>query len=131
MKWPYYRNYVNQVTLNHKISQKFSFTNIQGLCSNFVDCESFHVLNSLNVLALWETNWDDSIDSSNFSAKCYLPFVLKDSVTHMHCLAVYKNERLSLPLTCSLKTLRILFISFWLALLYSLSYFFFVYVDWS
>ena len=104
MEWLYYWKYVNQITLNRKSSQKLSFTNVLGHFSNFGDCESFHVLNSLDVLALWETNWDDSIDSSNFSLKCYLPFVLKDSVTHVHCLVVYQYERLSLSLTCPLKT---------------------------
>ena len=39
-------------------SVKLSFTNILGLCSNFVECEYF--------LALCETNLHDSIDSANF-----------------------------------------------------------------
>ena len=43
-------------------SLKLSFTNIQGLCLNFVDCKSFLELNSLNILALCETNLDDSIN---------------------------------------------------------------------
>ena len=45
---------------------KLSFTNIRGLRSNFVDCESFLESNSSDILALCETNLDDSIDSSNF-----------------------------------------------------------------
>ena len=36
---------------SHK-SLKFSFTNIQGLISNFVDYESFLELNSPDILAL-------------------------------------------------------------------------------
>ena len=31
---------------------KVSFTNIQGLCSNFVECESFLESNSPGILAL-------------------------------------------------------------------------------
>ena len=48
-------------------SLKLSFTNIQGLCSNFVDSESFLESNSLNILDLCETNLNDSTDSGNFS----------------------------------------------------------------
>ena len=46
-------------------SLKLSFTNILGLCLNFVRCESFLESNSPDILALCETNWDDSIDSGN------------------------------------------------------------------
>ena len=70
-------------------SLKLSFTNIQGLRLNFVDCESFLESNSPDILALCETNLDDSIDSGNFSVRGYLPLIRKDSSTHMHGLAVY------------------------------------------
>ena len=56
-------------------SLKLSFTNIQGLHSNFVDCESFLESNSPNILALCETNLVDSIDSDNFSVRGYLPLI--------------------------------------------------------
>ena len=36
-----------------------SFTNIRGLCLNFVDCGSFFESNSPDILALCETNLDD------------------------------------------------------------------------
>ena len=75
-------------------SLKFSFTNIWGLCSNFVECESFLESNSPDILALCETNLDDSIDSGNFSVRGYLPLIWKDSTTHMHGLAVYVKEEL-------------------------------------
>ena len=61
-------------------SLKRSFTNIQGLCLNFVDGESFLESNFPDVLALCETNLDDSIDSGNFSVRGYLPLILRDSV---------------------------------------------------
>ena len=73
---------------------KLSFTNIQGLCSNFVDCESFLESNSPDIPALCERNMDDSIDSGNFSVRGYLPLIQKDSSTHMHVLAVYIKEEL-------------------------------------
>ena len=75
-------------------SLKLSFTNIRGLRSNFVDCESFLESNSPDILALCETNLDDSIDSGHFSVRGYLPLIWKDSNTHMHGLAVYVKEGL-------------------------------------
>ena len=68
-------------------SLKLSFTNIWGLRSSFVECESFLGSNSPDILALCETNLDDSIDSGNFSVTGYLPLIQKDSITHMHCHA--------------------------------------------
>ena len=57
-------------------SLKLSFANIQGLCSNFVDCESCLESNSSDILALCETNLNDSIDSGNLSVRGYLPLIL-------------------------------------------------------
>ena len=56
-------------------SLKLSFTNIQGLHLNFVDCESFLESNSPDILALCETNLDDSIDSGNFCMRGCLPLI--------------------------------------------------------
>ena len=61
-------------------SLKLSFMNIRGLRSNFVDCGSFLESNSPDILALCETNLDDSIDSGNFSVTGYLPLIQKDSI---------------------------------------------------
>ena len=68
--------------------------NIRGLRSNFVDCESFLESNSPDILALCETNLDDSIDSGNFSVRVYLPLIRNDSSIHMHGLSVYAKEGL-------------------------------------
>ena len=70
-------------------SLKLSFTNIWGLCSDFVDCKSFLESNSPDILALCETNLDYSIDAGNFYVRGYLPLIRKDSSIHMHGLAVY------------------------------------------
>ena len=67
-------------------SLKPSFTNVRGLRSNFVYCESFLASDSPDILALCESNLDDSIDSGNFSVRGYLPLIRKDSSTHMHVL---------------------------------------------
>ena len=56
-------------------SLKLSFTNIAGLHSNFVDCESFLESNSPGILALCKTNLYDSIDSGNFSVRDYHPLI--------------------------------------------------------
>ena len=77
-------------------SLKLSFMNMQGLHSNFVERHSFLESNSPDILALCETNLDDSIGSGNFSVRGYLPLVRKDSITHMHGLAVYVEEKLLL-----------------------------------
>ena len=46
-----------------------------------------------DVLALSETNLNDSIDSGNFSVRGNLPLIGKDSGTHMRGLAVFVKER--------------------------------------
>ena len=71
-------------------SLKLSFTNIRGLRSNFVDCESFLESNSPDILAQCETNLDDSIDSG-------------ESSTHMHGVAVYVKEGLPFARNLSLE----------------------------
>ena len=108
-------------------SLKLSFTNIRGLRSDFVDCESFLESNSPDILALCETNLDDSIDSGNFSVRRYLPLIRKDSSTHMYGLAVYVKEGLPFARDLSLENAADSYLCFRLALLHSVSYFFFLY----
>ena len=108
-------------------SLKLSFTNIRGLRSNFVDCESFLESNLPDILALCETNLDYSIDSGNFSVRGYLPLIRKDSSTHMHGLAVYVKEGLPFARDLSLENSADSYLCFQLALLHSVSYFFFLY----
>ena len=71
------------------ISLTLSFTYIWGVGSNFVHCKSFLESNSPDILALCETNLDDSIDSGNLSARGCLPLTQKDSSTYMYGLKVY------------------------------------------
>ena len=108
-------------------SLKLSFTNIRGLRSNFVDCESFLESNSPDILALCETNLDDSVGSGNFSVGDYLPLIRKDSGTHMHGLAVYVKEGLPFARDLSPENSADSYLCFRLALLHSVSYFFFLY----
>ena len=108
-------------------SLKLSFKIIWGLSSNFVECESFLESNSPDTFALCETNLDDSIDSGNFSVMGYLPLFQKDSITHMHGLAVYVKEGHPFTRELSLENSVDSYLCFWLALLHSVSYFFFLY----
>ena len=78
-------------------SLKVRFTNISGLCSNFVDCESLLESNSLDILVLHERHLHCSIDSGNFFLRGYFPLIRKNSSIHMHGLAVYVKEGLPFP----------------------------------
>ena len=104
-------------------SLKLSFTNIQGLRSNFDEWESFLDSNSPDILALCETNLDDSADSGNFSVRGYLPLTRKDTITLTHCLAVYVKEGLTFAHDLSLTNSENSYLCFLLALLHSVSYF--------
>ena len=70
---------------------------------------------------------EDSIDSSNFNVKGYLPLIRKDSVTLMHGLAIQVNEGLPFAQDLSLENSENSYLCFRLALLHSVSYFFFLY----
>ena len=63
-------------------SLKISFKNIRDLRSNFLKCESFLESNTPDILALCETNLNDSIYPGNFSVSGHLPLIRKDSATH-------------------------------------------------
>ena len=109
-----------------KNSLKLSFMNIRGFCLNFVDCESFLESNCPDILALCETNLDDSIESGNFSVRDYLPFIRKDSRTHMHGLAGYVKG-IPFAWDLSVENSADSYLCFRLVLLHSVSYFFFLY----
>ena len=57
----------------------------------------------------------------------YLPLIQKDSITHMHGLAVYVKQRPPFALDLYLEISTDSYICFRLALLHSLSCFFFLY----
>ena len=60
---------------------------------NFVEYESSLESDSHEILAVCETNLDDSIYSANFSVRSY-SIIGADSFTHMHGLTVYVKEGL-------------------------------------
>ena len=67
-------------------SLKLRFTNIRGLRSSFIDCESFLESSIPDILFLCETNLDDSTYSGKY------PLIRKNSITHMHGIAVNLME---------------------------------------
>ena len=88
--------------------------NIQGLRSNFDDCEFFLESNSPDILTLCETNLDDLTDSGNFSVRCYLPSVWKNSGTHMCGLVAYVKEGVHFAQDLSLKNSADSYVFGWL-----------------
>ena len=57
----------------------------------------------------------------------YLPLIRKDSITHVHGLAVYVEEGLPFAQDLSLENSADSYLCFWLAVLHLVSYFFFLY----
>ena len=108
-------------------SLKLNYTNIRGLRSIFVECESLLESNSPDILVLCERSLDDSIDSANFSLGDYLPLIRKDSITHMRGHAVCVKKGLLFARDLSLGNSPDSYLCFRLALLHSVSYFFFLY----
>ena len=86
---------------------------------------NFFLNQTLLTFLLCETNLDDSIDSGNFSVRGYLALIRKDSSTHVDGLAVYVKEGLPFARDLSLENPADSYLCFRLALLHSLSYFFF------
>ena len=80
-----------------------SFTNIRGLHSSFLGCESFLESNPFHILSLCETNLKEPINTSNISVRGYLSSFRKDSVIHMHDMDPYTNERRPFVLGLSLE----------------------------
>ena len=66
------------VNFESRNSLKLSFNEYSRL-----SFEAFLESNSPDILALCETNLDNSIDSGNFSVRGYLPLIRKDSIAHM------------------------------------------------
>ena len=93
---------------------------------SFKFCESFLESNSPEILVLCETNLDDSIDSGNFFVRGYLPLIQKDSIAHTHGLSVYIKEELPFGHNLSLENPADSYLCFGLALIHSVSYFFFL-----
>ena len=87
----------------------------------FVECEL-----SLNQ-TLCETNLDDPIDSGSFFVMGYRPLIRKDSITRMHRLPVYVKKGLPFAWDLTLENSTDSYLCFQLALLHSVSYFFFLY----
>ena len=67
-------------------SLNLRFTNIQRLCLSFVGCEYFLESNSSDILAVYEIDLKDSINSSNIFVRGYLSLIGKDTL--LKCIAL-------------------------------------------
>ena len=72
----------------------YSFTNISGFHTSFTECEFSLESNAPDILALRETNLDDSCNFSvgGWSAWDYLPLIRKDPATYVDGLAVFVKK---------------------------------------
>ena len=77
--------------------------------------------------SLNQANLDDSIASGSFSVIGYLPLIWKDSSTHMNGRSLYAKEGLPFARDLCLENSADSYLCFWLAVLYSVSYFFYLY----
>ena len=122
MNQAYYQKDVKPDNFESHNSPNPSFTNILGLCLNFVECESLFESSSPDILALCETNLDD--DSGSFSVGDKLILIRSDSITHIHGLALYVK---TFAQDVSLENSTDSYLCFPLTLRHSVSYFFFLY----
>ena len=106
-------------------SPKLSFTNIWGLCSNFIECKSLLELNSPDIV-LHETNLANSIEFSSFFMTSYISVIRRYSVTYMHGLAVFAKEELPFARDLYLENSEGSYLRFRLALLHSMFYLIFL-----
>ena len=109
-------------------SLKHSFVNVWGLCSNFFEWESLLESNSTDILVLCET--DLETDLTDLSVMGYLHLIRKDSIIHIHGLAVYVKKG---QMTYPSKTRILNYVFNWLSslsvlLLFPLSMIFFVFM---
>ena len=90
-------------------------------------CESFLESKCSKILVLFGANLDDSIDSTNFLVRIYLPLIRNDSVVHMHDLAVYVKEGPLIAWGLSLENSKDSHLCFRLTSLHLVSFYFFFY----
>ena len=74
---------------------KLNLNNIWSLRSNFIGNESYLKPTYSDILALYETNIEESIYYSNLSARGFLHLIWKNSVSHVHRIAVYVERWIS------------------------------------
>ena len=125
--------------LNHRNSRKpvnqqksprdlsISFSNIRGLRTNFTQCEAYLSSASPDILALCETNLDESISSGSFFVPGYLPLIRLDSNTHMHGLGVFVKDNVPFARVPLLELEGESFMCLRLSLIHSTSFIFFLY----
>ena len=85
------RSNKNRASQNQPHPINLSYTNVRGLRTNFSSIQSFLQVNSPDLLALCETNLDDSISDREFDVPGYSTLITKhDHLNrHLHGLGVY------------------------------------------
>ena len=126
--WSYYQKHVNQIILNRTTLQSLALRIFKAFVRTLLiaNLSLNHTLLTF-IIALCKTNLDDSMDCGNFSVRVCLPLIRKDSSTRMYGLAVYVKKGLPFALNVSLENSADSYLCFRLALLHSVSYFFFLY----
>lgn len=118
---------IKQLGPHNSKSFNICYSNVRGLRTNFSYVESFLHLVKPDILALCETNLDDSISNSHFDVPGYLPLIRKDSVTFMHGLGVLVRDNLPISREITFEDPDKPFLCFRLSLLQSTSYLYFLY----
>ena len=106
-----------------------SYSNIRGLRTNFAAVQSFLSTKSPDILALCETELDESISDREFDVPGFsTPATKHDHLNrHMHGLGVYIKDGLPCARDTSHEDLNSPFMCFRMALLHSTTYLFFLY----
>ena len=107
-------------------SLKLSFMNIRGLQTLLIANLSLNQT-LLTFLLCVRQAWMTQLILAISLLRGYLPLIRKDSSTHMYGLALYVKEGLPFTRDLSLENSTDSYLCFRLALLHSVSYFFFLY----
>ena len=123
------RSNKNRASQNQPHPINLSYTNVRGLRTNFSSIQSFLHVNSPDLLALCETNLDDSISDREFDVPGYSTLITKhDHLNrHLHGLGVYIKDGLPCARDISHEELNSPYMCFRMALLHSTTYIFFLY----
>ena len=119
--WPYYKKHLKQTILNCATLKILALQIFKAFVPILLIVNLSLNQTLLTFLCCVRQTW------MAFFVRGYLPLIQKDSSTHMHGLAVYVKEGLLFAQNLSLENSADFYFCFQLALLHSVSYFFFIY----
>ena len=126
--WPHYQNDVNQIILNHTNLWNLALPTFKAFIWILLIVNLSLNKTLLTCLIYLRQTWMTQMILT-ISVTGYLHLIQKDSITQMHGIAAYVKEGLPFPQDLSLENSVDSYFCFRLALLHSVSYFFFLY--WS